>query len=547
MKNILAKPFISYLESIGFEDKSVVEVLKTKDKQFGDYTSNVSMRISKALGKNPIEIAEEIKIFIESNFKDDFDQVTATNPGFVNLFLSSSFVINSALRFRDEEFKPSFDQVNKLKVNYEYVSANPTGDLHIGHARNAIVGDIVVRALKYIGHDVFTEYYVNDGGNQMTVLSESVYFYYAKIKGIDCALTEENVGYHGKEIIDYAQLLVDQGFEPIGETEADKIESMKEEAGAYFLNVIKELLIELNLTEFNQWTSEKELIDTEVDKLFEKLKEMDAIYEEDGATWIKAEKFGDEKDRVLIKESGHYTYMVADVANHMNKYQRGFDLLVDLWGKDHHGYEPRIQASMKALGMGGNLEVDYISMVQVMNGGEVVKMSKRAGTSYRIKEAISEMDKDVLRFYLVSKAKEQDMEIDINLATQEDLSNPFFYVQYANARVAQIINKYKEEVGDINLLDSFDKLGQDEKEKDLMIKMNEFEDVLISINTEREPSLLINYWKELAQSFNSFYSSVRVITEDKELSEQRINLILAVRNQFRTIFSIAGIKPIDKV
>ncbi len=158
MKNILAKPFISYLESIGFEDKSVIEVLKTKDKQFGDYTSNVSLRISKTLGKNPMEVAEEIKTFIEENFNEDFDNVTATNPGFVNLFLSSSFVINSALRFRNEDFKPSFEHITKKKINYEYVSANPTGDLHIGHARNAIVGDIVVKALRYIGHEVFTEY-----------------------------------------------------------------------------------------------------------------------------------------------------------------------------------------------------------------------------------------------------------------------------------------------------------------------------------------------------------------------------------------------------
>ncbi len=547
MKNILTKPFIAYLDSIKFEDKSVIEVLKTKDKQFGDYTSNIALRLTKSLGKNPIEIAEEIKLFIETNYQNDFREVTATKPGFVNLFLSEQFVVNNALKFIDENYKPTFEQINKLKINYEYVSANPTGDLHIGHARNAIVGDIVVKTLKYIGHDVFTEYYINDGGNQMNVLAESVYYYYALGKNIETTLTKENVGYHGEEIINYANKLIAEGYEPTGNDEREKIKSMELMSGEHFLNVIKELLLEMNLEPFDKWTSEKQLLEEEISPVFEKLNELDAIYEADGATWIRTEKFGDEKDRVLIKADGLYTYMVADIANHVNKHERGFDLMIDLWGKDHHGYEPRVQASMNALNMGGKLEVDYISMVQIMNDGEVVKMSKRAGTSFRIKDAIEMMDKDVLRFFIVSKAKEQEMEIDINMANQQDLSNPFIYVQYANARAAQIINKYKEEVGEIPAISNFDKLGLDEKEKDLMIKMNEFEDVIVSINKEREASLLINYLKELSQSFNSYYSAVRVITDDKELSDQRINLILAVRNMFTTIFSLAGIKQIDKV
>lgn len=547
MKAILSKPFIAYLDSINFEDKSVVEVLKTKEKKFGDYTSNIALRLTKALGRNPIEIAEEIKSFIEVNFTSDFKEVTATAPGFVNLFLSDSFVVNNTMRFVSNEFKPSFDNVEKKKVLYEFVSANPTGDLHIGHARNAIVGDIVVKALRYIGHDVETEYYVNDGGNQMQVLAESVYYYLAEYVGFETTLTKENVGYHGQEIKDYAMKLKEEGIELVGETEQDKINSLKEAACEHYLNVIKDLLIEMNISPIQAWSSEKELLENDVKPLFDKLEEMDAIYDADGAKWIKVEKFGDEKDRVLVKANGLYTYMVADLAYHMRKYERGYDLLIDLWGKDHHGYEPRIQAGLKAMGFENKLEIDYISMVQIMNGSEVVKMSKRAGTSFRIKDALKDMHKDVLRFFLVSKSKEQEMEIDINIATQEDLSNPYYYVQYANARVAQIINKYVEEKGQVPTVTTFDKLGLDEKEKDLMIKMNEFEDVLVSINTDREPSLLINYLKELTQEFNSFYSAVRVITEDEELSSQRINLIVALRNQLKTIFEIVGITPKDKV
>ncbi len=547
MKNQLSKPFIAYLDSINFEDKSVIEVLKTKEKKFGDYTSNISLRLTKTLGKKPMDIAEEIKEFISSNFAEDFKEVTATAPGFVNLFLSEKFIVDNALKFIDEGYKPAFETIERQKVLYEFVSANPTGDLHIGHARNAIVGDIIIKALRYIGHEVDAEYYVNDGGNQIHVLAESIYFYMAQFGNFETKLEKEAVGYHGEEVIAYAQKLTDEGFQLQGETEEERINSLKEVAGKDFLDVIKTLLKEMGIVEMQAWASEKELIENDVQPLFEKLKSMNAIYDEDGATWIKVSEFGDEKDRVLVKANGLFTYMVPDLAYHMQKYERGYDLIIDLWGKDHHGYEPRIQAGLKSMGYENKLEVDYISMVQIMNGGEVVKMSKRAGTSFRIKDALKDMSSDLLRFFMVSKAKEQEMEIDINIATQNDMSNPYYYVQYVNARVAQIINKYNEEVGTIPTVTSFDKLGLDEKERDLMVKMNEFEDVLISINTEREPSLIINYVKELSQEFNSYYSLIRVITEDTELTSQRINLIVALRNQLKTIFNIIGITPKDKV
>ncbi len=551
MKNILAKPFIAYLDSINFEDKSVIEVLKTKDKQFGDYTSNVSLRLTKALGKNPMEIAEEIKTYIETNFNDDFNQVTVTNPGFVNLFLSEKFVVNNALKFVDENYKPSFNQINNININYEYVSANPTGHLHIGHARNAVVGDVTVNILKYLGHNVRTEYWINDAGVQMRNLAESTYYYYAEAANIPLEnLTEEDVSYKGEEIKAYGKELADQGYEAQGETQEDRINNMINLCGKYFLDEIVNLLKnEMKIQEFDNWQSEKWTLENKFGPVFDELKQKGFVYENEGATWVKTSEYGDEKDRVLIKSDGTYTYMAADVAYHIIKHDHGnIDLMIDLWGKDHHGYEPRMQAALEAVGITkGSLEVDYISMVKVMKDGEELKMSKRAGTSLTIKDILSEMDAESFRYFLISKSKEQDMKIDIDIATAEDMNNPLYYVQYANARANQIIEKYKAEIGEINILNSFDKLGTEEKEKDLMVKMNEFEDTLVSINTEREPSLLINYWKELAQSFNSFYSSVKVITDDKELSEQRVNLILAVKNQFRTIFNLVGIEPVDKI
>ncbi|BDU67850.1 MAG: arginine--tRNA ligase [Candidatus Tyloplasma litorale] len=547
MKNLLSKVFIEYLNEIQFEDKKIIEILKTKDSQFGDYTTNIAFKLSKFLQQKPLEIAKEIRKFILKNNNKKFKKVTVTEPGFVNLFLSNNYIVQNSMKFLDAKYKPEFSHLKKLKINYEYVSANPTGDLHIGHARNAIVGLVVVNVLKYIGHEVFTEYYINDGGNQMKVLAESVYFYYAKFMNIKSNLKKEDIGYHGPEIADFAKFLIAEKIVIEGKNEKEKINGLTKISGEHFLSTIKKMLLNLDLPKFDKWTSESQLLEEETSRIFDILKDKDNLYFKDGATWIKVQQFGDVKDRVLVKNDGTFTYMFADLANHVNKYNRGFDLMIDLWGKDHHGYEPRIQASLKSLGMGGKLQVDYISMVQIIENNEVVKMSKRAGTSLRIKDILNKMNKDILKYFLISKAKEQEMEIDVDMANQKDLSNPFFYIQYSNARINQLLNRYKNEVDEIKLLNSFSKLGNEEKEIELLKKMIEFEDVIISINNEREPSLLINYFRELAQVFNSYYSLHSIISSDKKLSKERINLIYALNNQFKTIFNLLGIKPINKI
>ncbi|NQX83329.1 MAG: arginine--tRNA ligase [Mycoplasmataceae bacterium] len=547
MKNFLWNIFSEYLKIINSNDKSIIEILKTKDKKFGDYTSNISLRLSKKINKNPLEIAENIKLFLLKNYQNYFDNITVTKPGFVNIFLSKDLVVKSAMKFNKKNYKPDFNFLKKEKINYEYVSANPTGDLHIGHARNAIVGSIIVKILKYIGHDVYTEYYINDGGNQMKILAESVYYYFAPLAGHEMTLKKDSVGYHGKEIVSFSKKLFDDGFILKGNTEEERIDNLKKISGTYFLNEIKSLLKKIGLPKFDKWTSESQLLNEETNILFEKLKKENNIYEFEGATWIRVDKFGDVKDRVLIKKDGTFTYMVADIANHMNKAKRGFDLLVNLWGKDHHGYEPRIQASMKALNIDVPLEVDYISMVQITDGSSIVKMSKRAGTSLRIKDILKKIDMDVFIYFIVSKAKEQEMEINVDIASQQDLSNPFYYTQYANARMSQIIEKYKMEFSEPKILTSFIKLGEEERERDLLNKMIEFEDIILSINKDREPSLILNYFKDLSKAFNSYYASCQVITNDFELSEERINLIISLKNQFNIIFNLIGIKPIDKI
>ncbi len=546
MKNILSKIFIEYLDSININDYSIIEILKSKNNKFGDYSSNISLKIAKLYGGNPIEIANKIKLFIDEKKYEEINEVNVSNPGFINLFLEKEFIINEALKFKDEDYKSDFNLIQKKKISYEYISANPTGDLHIGHARNAIVGDVTINALKYVGHNVKTEYWVNDGGVQIQSLAESVYFYYAKAMSISLEnLTRNDVSYHGKEIIDFGKKLALDNFKLNGSNEKERIENLKSISIDHFLLNIKNILGSdgLKIQKFNNWQSEKWTLENKFPSILERLHEMDALYEKDGATWIKTQKHGDEKDRVLIKSDGTYTYMAADVAYHMIKLDDGnIDLLIDLWGTDHHGYEQRIQAALKSFGMGGKMLVDFISMVKILKDGKEFKMSKRAGTSLRIKDILSEIDSDIFRYSLIMKSKEQNMEIDIDKISEVSQDNPFYYAQYAYARANQILEK-----SNLDFSSDFDKLGNEVKERELLSKMIEFNDLMILMEKEREPSLIVNYQKELSQAFNSYYASCKVISDDNELTSQRLMLVKSIKNLFTTIFNLLGIDPIKKL
>jgi len=252
MKNLLQKILNEYLKSIDFNNEKIIEVLKTKNIIFGDYITNLSLKLSKKINKNPMDIASEIKNYLEKNYNKEFDDITITKPGFVNIFLSKELLIKNVLPFNDEKYKPDFSFVKKDKINYEFVSANPTGDLHIGHARNAIVGKVVSSVLEYIGHEIYREYYINDGGNQIKILAESVYYYLAPLKGFETTLTKDDVGYHGKEIIAFAEKLNSEGYELVGETQDERIVNLESISLKYFLDEIKNILTVLGLKEFDK-------------------------------------------------------------------------------------------------------------------------------------------------------------------------------------------------------------------------------------------------------------------------------------------------------
>lgn len=552
MKKYIANFILDFIKDKKIKvSKDIVEVLKVKNPKFGDYTSNISLKISTQLKKEPLKVAEDIKKYILKNNKNVFQDITVTKPGFVNFFLLDSFINEEGLKFYKENYKPKFKDVKKQKINYEFVSANPTGDLHIGHARNAIVGDVITRVFRYVGHDVCNEYYINDAGNQINDLSKSVYFYLTKNLKINSSLDEDSIPYQGTEIIDFASKLSKENFTFKKRSETERIEELNKLSINHFLNEIKKVLLDLGIQEFDVWTSESKLLTKKkVDELLKQLKQKNVLQKKDGALWVRTKSLNDSKDRVFIKSDGTYTYMVADILNHIAKIERGFDVLIDLWGKDHHGYEDRIVAILFALGYKDKLKVDYINMVQITDGAKSIKMSKRLGTSLKIKDILKKIDRDIFKFFILSKSKEQEMEIDIKISKEKKIENPFYYCQYSYARINQVIEKYKEEVkNELNFdIKKISKEIKDLQEKKLILKMLEFEDIVVSTTKEREPSILLNYLKSLSKSFNSFYDSCRIINNDDEsLTEERMKLIISLRNLYVSIFNLLGIEPIAKI
>lgn len=547
MKNFLIEKIKYFLNENNLKEE--VEVLKTRDETFGDYTSNIALKLAKKMDNSPIEIAEKIKLFLDHNFKGDFKKITVTKPGFINFFLSKQILLSVSLKFIDENFKPKFLSIEQEKYNYEFVSANPTGDLHIGHLRNAVVGDITINLLTYVGHKVTREYWINDYGNQIVMMAQSVLFYLAKELNLSISLKKEDIGYNGEEIKDFAKYLASDKAELFKNKSEEEIILFIQELGVkYYLEKIKQLLKDINVKNFYYWTSEREMYESgKVKKAIEKLENVGALYKKDNAIWLKSKQYGDDKDRVIIKNDGSFTYMTADIANHIQKFERGFERLINLWGADHHGYEKRIHASLEHLGYDASrLKVDFINMVQIIEKGKKTKMSKRAGTSLRIIEILKLIDADPLRYFIVSKSKEQNIILDISKIKEESSNNPFYYVQYANARANQIIENYRQKYNTPNLITTFINLGDNNKERKLLLKIIEFEDIILNAVEKKEPYVLITYQKELAQIFNSFYNDVKVVVDDKNIAEERIQLVLIVKMVFQRLFAILGIEPINK-
>lgn len=525
------------------QDSITIEI--PKDKSHGDYSTNLAMQLTKLLKRNPRQIAEAIIEALDTNTAN-IEKVEIAGPGFINLFLAKgamTSIIKEVLA--QKETYGTTDYGNKTKYNIEFVSANPTGDLHLGHAKGAAVGDSICRIMAAAGYDVTREYYINDAGNQIHNLALSLYARYKQAFGQAVEMPED--GYHGKDIIDIAEKIKSEdGDKYLNVEEQVALDFFRNKGKEYELQKIKDILSEFRVS-FDVWFSETSLYeDNRVVPTIERLKEAGYTYEEDGALWFKSTEFGDDKNRVLIKSDGSYTYLTPDIAYHLNKLDRGYEYLVDLLGADHHGYINRMKAAIQALGYNADqLNIDIMQMVRMVNNGEPVKMSKRTGNAVTIKDLIEEIGVDATRYFFVSKAANTPFDFDIGLAKSKSNENPVYYAQYAHARMCSI----KAQAAKVNIeySDNYDLLVN-AKEIELVKHINEFRNVIIDSAINRTPHKITNYIQRLAQLFHSFYNECYVIDENNlELSGQRLALVEATRITMANALNLIGVSAPEKM
>lgn len=523
---------------IDFEDdKIVIEIPKNRDN--GDFSSNIAMQLTRVLGDNPRNIASKLVDVISKNEK--IEKVEIAGPGFINIYLKDEYVFSGIANIIKEEDNYGKSTIgNNEKVDIEFVSANPTGILHLGTARGAAYGSNLANIMSFAGFDVTKEYYINDAGNQINNLGISVKERYKGLCGEKENIPED--GYYGSEIIDIAKSIKDE-YE---DKKLDEdLEFFKKIAVDYLLNIIKTDLANFGVT-FDVWTSEKAIrAKGRIEESLKILKEKGLIFEQDGAKWLKTTVYGDDKDRVLVKADGSYTYLVPDIAYHLDKFDRGFDSLVDVFGADHHSYVSRLKASIEALGYDKDkLEVRLLQMVRLLRDGEIVKMSKRTGGNITISELVEEIGMDAARYFFGARSLDGQMDFDINLALKQSSDNPFFYVGYAHARISTILEDAKTKGLEIN---TNIKNIIDADSKALLLKVYEFTGVVETAAIKKEPHLITNYVYELASMFHNYYGKHRILTDDKVISSENLGLIKTVKITIKNALRLIGVSAPNKM
>ena len=525
--------------SIKFDPENIVVEVPKKREQ-GDFSTNIAMQLTKVLKENPRNIAEKIVEVLSKN-TNEIKTIEIAGPGFINIYLNDEYVFSGISNvIKQGENYGSSSIGKKEKIDIEFVSANPTGILHLGTARGAAYGSNLANIMSFAGYDVTKEYYINDAGNQIINLGVSLKERYKGLCGLEENMPED--GYYGSEIIDIAKNI----FDKYGDSKLDEdLEFFKKVAVDYLLNIIKTDLSNFGVT-FDVWTSEKSIrAKGRIEESLKILDEKGLVYKKDDATWLKTTVYGDDKDRVLIKTDGSYTYLVPDIAYHLDKFDRGFDSLVDVFGADHHSYVSRLKASIEALGYDKDkLEVRLLQMVRLLRDGEIVKMSKRTGGNITISELVEEIGKDAARYFFATRSLDGQMDFDINLALKKSSENPFFYVGYANARICSILRDAKEK--NIDICTEI-KEGLDSDSKALLLKVYEFTEVLVSAALKKEPHLITNYVYELASMFHNYYGKHKILTDDIKTSEKRLGLIKTVGITITNALKLIGVKAPEKM
>jgi len=510
-------------------DKDLLQ--PTKDKQHGDMTSNIAMRLAKHAGMSPADIASGISRRVSAmlNTVPEIDKIEPKG-GFINLWFSPRYYdeLLKEIKIQRANFGSSGHGENK-RVNLEFVSANPTGPLTIAHGRQAAIGDALSRILKFSGYRVTSEYYLNDFGRQIDLLGRSVEIRYRNLFGEDTPMPED--GYIGEYIIDIAkEIKAKKGGRLLKKKSAATKKFFREYAIRYMMKLIEKDLDDFRV-KFDTWTSQAKIEGrNSVNEILEKLKERGYIYEQDGARWFASTRFKDDKDRVVVKSDGSYTYLAPDIAYHNDKYRRGYDRLIDLLGPDHHGYIKRMKAAVQALGhKEDSLDILIVQLVTLMRDGVTVSMSTRRGEFISLREVIDEIGSDVTRFFFLTRKLDSHLDFDIELAKKESADNPVYYIQYAHARICSIFKHNLKKGEKVSSRNADLTLLTEKYERDLIKELSEFPLVVRASADTLEPSKLIAYLSELARSFHAFYSECRVISEDRDLTRSRLFLVECVK------------------
>lgn len=537
----LSESISQALRKLSFPKKDY-SLAPPKNRDFGDLCSNIPLLLPRDLNRKPMDIARIIANELKSNLPENITNVTIAKPGFLNFEISNKFFQSQILNILENDDNYGKGNIGSGKTaNVEFVSANPTGPLTVGHGRNAILGDTVSNILHWQGFEVTREYYFNDAGRQMRILGESVEVRYFEILGKNLEFPEE--GYQGNYIREIAQTILDQH----GNQLKPNSPIFKKEAEKIIFNDIKSSLVKLGIT-FDQFSNEKTFYDNGgIDSLLKKLKEKDLIYEKDNATWFKTSTLGKDQDKVYIKSSGEPTYRVPDTAYHQDKIKRGFDLIVDVFGADHADAYPDVILALDALGQKtDHIKVLIYQFVTLLRGGEKIKMSTRKANFVTLDELVDEVGVDVVRYFFVMRSMNAHLDFDIDLATDQSDKNPVFYLQYAHARICNIISRANDLGVELNV--SFNpSLLEHEDEIALLKYMSRFPDFLELAYENLEPQTIANYLQELSARFHKFYSHCRVITDDDQLTISRIAIIHASRIILANGFKILGISAPERM
>ena len=567
------------------ETRPALQITRTKDANHGDFTCNVAMMLAKQAGKPPRDVAQAIIDAIGSD-EASIDKIEIAGPGFINFFLAQENTLNiiNDIITAGDRFGES-NTANGEKVQIEFVSANPTGPLHVGHGRGAAYGATLASLMRAVGFDVDCEYYVNDAGRQMNILATSVWLRYLDLNGIEFTFPVN--GYKGDYIFDIAESIKAQhgdsfvfpaeeifqdihADEPDGGDKERHIDDLITRARHLLGTVNYQLVfktgldnilddIRLDLEEFGvtfeNWYSEQTLADRGlIDKAVEQLQLAGHVEERNGALWFLSTKFGDEKDRVIIRDNGQPTYFASDIAYHMDKFGRGYQRAINIWGADHHGYVSRVKAAIGALGSKGEnlqdkLDILLVQFANLYRGGERVQMSTRSGSFVTLRELREEVGTDAARFFYVMRKCEQHMDFDLDLAKSQSNDNPVYYIQYAHARICSVLNQLTEKQLAHDIKNGFQHLNllTEKHETELISKLDAYTDIVHKAAFNAEPHLLVHYLRELATLLHSYYNAHQFINEDSNLHDARFNLIIATKQVLRNGLTLLGVSAPAKM